>query len=78
MPHITVKLWPGRSKEQKKKLAKSLADAAKKSIGASESSLSVTIEEINRDKWIETVYYPEIERNRENLYKSPGYKPEDI
>jgi 4-oxalocrotonate tautomerase len=42
---------------------------------SSEDSISVAIEEINPEDWVEKVYKPEILNNPEKLYKKPGYNP---
>ncbi len=42
---------------------------------SSEDSISVAIEEINPEDWVEKVYKPEILDNPEKLYKKPGYNP---
>jgi 4-oxalocrotonate tautomerase len=42
---------------------------------SSEDSISVAIEEINPEDWVETVYKPEILNNPKKLYKKPGYNP---
>ena len=46
MPHVTVKLWPGRTEEQKHSLAVKIADALKETIDVSDNSISIAIEEI--------------------------------
>lgn len=74
MPHISVKLWPGRSEEQKKQLADQLTRAAINSIQCSEKSISVTIEEVEQENWNE-VYKKEILEKEDVLYKKPGYNP---
>jgi len=75
MPHIIVKLWPGRTEEQKADLSSKITEALKDAIDASDSSISVAIEEIPEEKWKEEVYDPEIIGKKELLYKKPGYKP---
>ena len=73
MPHIIVKLWPGRTEEQKKQLTDKLAEALKSSIGASDSSISISIEEIPKEKWNDEVYKPDIIEKKHLLYKKPYY-----
>ena len=74
MPHIIVKLWPGRTREQKTDLSNKIADALKDAIGSPDSSISVAIEEVPEENWKEKVYEPEILGKKELLYKEPGYK----
>ena len=55
MPHVIVKLYPGRTKEQKRRLAdeivRDVVDIAK----CAEKSVSVAIEEVHPDDWTEKV-----------------------
>lgn len=73
MPHVSIKLWPGRSEEDKQRLADAIVEEVVKYTGASESSVSVSIEEISSGAWKEKVYEPEIRGKAEYLYKKPGY-----
>jgi 4-oxalocrotonate tautomerase len=73
MPHVSVKLWPGRSEQDKKRLAEAIAEDVVRIIQCDEASVSVAIEEINREDWKEKVYDPEIRGNMDKLYKRPGY-----
>jgi 4-oxalocrotonate tautomerase len=74
MPHIIVKLWKGKSESQKKKLADELTKTAMSVIGYGEESFSVAIEDIEPNEWKEKVYQPDIIKQKEKLYKEPGYK----
>jgi len=76
MPHIIVKLWPGRTEEQKLDLTDRIAKAVTEAINAPDSSISVAIEEIPKEKWTEDVYKPDIIGKENTLYKKPGYKPD--
>jgi len=40
-----------------------------------EKSVSVAVEEIKPEDWVEKVYKPDILNNQEKLYKKPGYNP---
>jgi 4-oxalocrotonate tautomerase len=40
--------------------------------------ISVAIEEIEPEDWVEQVYKPDIQRNWDNLYKKPGYDASDL
>ncbi|MDY0360364.1 MAG: tautomerase family protein [Desulforegulaceae bacterium] len=73
MPHIIVKMYPGRSLEQKQEFALKITDEAVKILGCSADSVSVAIEEIEQENWKYQVYYPDIEEKKETLYKKPGY-----
>lgn len=74
MPHISVKLWTGKTEAQKKQLAEELTKAAMSVLGGKETSFSVAIEDVAPDDWKEQVYEPDIMEQKEKLYKQPGYK----
>ena len=73
MPHIVVKLWPGRNEEIKANLAKKIADAVVEELNVDIGDVSVAIEEVNRSDWGEQVYKREIKDNS-NLYVKPDYE----
>lgn len=73
MPHVIVKLYPGRSEAQKAKLAEDVAKAVMDSLGCSEASLSIGVEEVAAADWAETVYRPDITGKPATIYKKPGY-----
>lgn len=73
MPHIVVKLWPGRNEEIKTNLAKKIADAVVEELKVDIGDVSVAIEEVNRSNWGEQVYKSEIKDNL-NLYIKPDYE----
>jgi len=75
MPHIIVKLYPGRSEERKKRLADAIVEDVVTIAGCEEKSVSVAIEEVDQDDWAERVYRPDILNNRSSLYRKPGYNP---
>ena len=75
MPHVIVKMYPGRTEEQKKRLAEEIARAVVEIAQCAEKSVSVSIEEVHRDEWTEKVYKPDILNGAGALYKEPGYKP---
>jgi 4-oxalocrotonate tautomerase len=78
MPHVIVKLWPGKSEEQKKRLAAAITKDVMSVLHYGEESVSVAMEEIPAEKWVEEVYKPDIERNPDKIYKKPGYDPSDL
>lgn len=75
MPHVIVKLWPGPSEKAKQKLADAIVKSLIESIHTAEDSVSVAIEEIQPNDWMEKVYRPDIETTMAKLYKKPGYAP---
>lgn len=76
MPHVIVKLWPGKSEHQKKQLAEAMTRNVVEILNYGEHSVSVALEEIEPAKWAEKVYKPEIEGKWDTLYKEPGYTVE--
>jgi len=73
MPHVIVKLWPGKSEQQKVRLAEEIVKDVTKVLNYGEESVSVAFEEIEPQDWAEKVYQPDIINNSEKLYKKPGY-----
>ena len=73
MPHVIVKLWPGKSERQKKQLADAITEDVMRVLKYGEESVSVAIEEITAEDWAEKVYRPDIVGQPERLYKKPGY-----
>jgi 4-oxalocrotonate tautomerase len=78
MPHVTVKLWPGKSEQQKARLAEAIAKDVMTVLHYGQESVSVSIEEVSRENWVEQVYKPDIENTSGKLYKKPGYTPDDL
>ncbi len=75
MPHVIVKLYPGRSEEQKTKLADEIVRDVVAIAKCEEKSVSVAFEEIEKEDWAEKVYKPDILNRKDSLYKEPGYNP---
>lgn len=73
MPHIIVKLYPGRSEEIKNRLADQIVKDVVAIVGIGEESVSVAIEEIGPADWAQKVYRPDILGNPVKIYKKPGY-----
>jgi 4-oxalocrotonate tautomerase len=73
MPHVIVKLWPGKSEQQKARLAERITKAVTDVLGYGEESISVALEEVEASDWAEQVYKPDIVGKPEQLYKKPGY-----
>jgi 4-oxalocrotonate tautomerase len=75
MPHVIVKLWSGKSEQQKARLADEVTKAVMAGTGYGEDSVSVSIEEFEPSEWTEKVYKPDILGHWRRLYKKPGYNP---
>ena len=75
MPHVNVRMYAGRSEEDKARLAEAIGQALIQTLGSSAPSISVTIEDVAADDWMGQVYEPEITAKADRLYKRPGYGP---
>ena len=73
MPHVIVKLWPGKSEQQKARLAEAIAKDVMSVLNYGEESVSVAFEEVEPHDWAEKVYKPDIVNKPEEIYKKPGY-----
>ena len=78
MPHVIVKLWPGKSERQKNRLAEAITKDIMDILHYGEESVSVAMEEVKSQDWVEKVYKPEIKDNLDKLYKKPGYDENDL
>ncbi|CCD93249.1 conserved hypothetical protein [Bradyrhizobium sp. ORS 375] len=76
MPHVIVKLYPGRTEQQKQALAKALTEAVTRTLNSSEDSVSVGIEDVASNEWMTKVYGPDIIDKAATIYKKPGYEPQ--
>ena len=74
MPHVIVKLWPGKSEQQKERLAQRIAQDVMDVLNYGEESVSVGFEEVSSKDWKEKAYKPDIKDKWDKLYKKPGYE----
>jgi len=75
MPHVTVKMHPGRSEQQKAQLTEAIVKDVMTFTEVGDEAVSVSIEEIGPSDWMEKVYQPDILNGPGTLYKKPGYDP---
>ena len=68
MPHIDITMYPGRSEELKAELAKNVRDCAAETLKMDKKYFSVSIEEVDKDKWEE-----HFKKYEGNLYEKPNY-----
>jgi 4-oxalocrotonate tautomerase len=73
MPHVIIKMWPGKSENLKTRLADQIAFDVMSTLNYGEESVSVAIEEVKPREWAEKVYKPDIILNSDKLYKKPGH-----
>lgn len=55
MPHIAIKMYPGRSEKMKQELAEKVRDFFASEMGANSRYFSVSIEEVEAERWKEEV-----------------------
>ena len=60
MPHVIVKLWPGKSERQKEELAARITKAVVDTLVYGEDSVSIGFEEVVPEEWMAKVYDPDI------------------
>jgi 4-oxalocrotonate tautomerase len=75
MPHVVVKLYSGKSEQQKQALANAVTKAVTSTLNYGEGSVSVGIEDVEPKDWTENVYKPDIIGKPATIYKKPGYDP---
>lgn len=75
MPHVIIKMYPGRSEDKKRQLCERIVQDVMEIAGCQEKDVSVSIMEIARENWMDLVYKPDILDKPETLYKSPGTTP---
>jgi 4-oxalocrotonate tautomerase len=75
MPHVIVKLYPGRSEKEKARLGSEITKSVTSVLKYGEDSVSVAIEDVHPAEWVDKVYKPDILGKRDTLYKKPGYDP---
>ena len=55
MPHIEIKMYPGRSEEVKKDIAEKTRDFLAKEMNMETKFFSVSVKEIEKEQWQEEV-----------------------
>jgi 4-oxalocrotonate tautomerase len=78
MPHVIVKLWPGKPEQQKTRLAAAITKDVMAILHYGEESDSVAMEEVKSQDWVEKVYVPDIKQKWDELYVKPGYDENDL
>ena len=73
MPHVIVKLWPGKSQQQKRRLVEAITRDITTVLNYGDESVSVALEEVTVAEWRDKVYRPDIVGKSATLYKKPGY-----
>lgn len=78
MPHVIVKLRPGKSEQQKARLAEAITKDVMEILHYGDESVSVAMEEVKSQDWLKKVYKPDIQNKRGTLYKKPAYDVSDL
>jgi 4-oxalocrotonate tautomerase len=69
----------GRKFEQQKaRLAEAITKDIMEILNYADKSVSVAMEEIEPNEWVEKVYKPIIKKDWDKLYKKPGYDERDL
>jgi 4-oxalocrotonate tautomerase len=75
MPHVIIKMYPGRSEDVKNRLVSDVAEIVQQRTGCPVEAVSVAVQEIPSEQWPEKVYRPDILESEQLLYRKPGYNP---
>ncbi len=51
MPVVTVQMWTGRTREQKRALVRAITDAMVQHAGAKPANLQVILQEVPKENW---------------------------
>ena len=73
MPHVIVKLWPGKSAEQKRRLSDAIVWDVTSILNYGDESVSVAFDEVASNEWTDSVFNPDIIGKWDSLTKEPGY-----
>jgi 4-oxalocrotonate tautomerase len=76
MPQVIVKLWPGKSDEQKQRLSHAVVRDVTSILNYGDQSVSVAFEEVAARE--SKVYDVDIVGSRNQLTKQPGYDASDL
>ena len=75
MPHVIVKLWPGKTEAQKASLSEAILRDVTRILGYGDDSVSIGFEEVPAGEWTDRVFDPDILGKWDTLTKEPGYGP---
>lgn len=75
MPHVIVKLWPGKTSTQKQALADAIVRDVMEALDYGQEAVSVGFEEIAPEEWDARVVQPDVLGRWSHLTKQPDYGP---
>jgi len=78
MPHVIARLWPGKSEQQKERLAEKIAKDVMDVLNYGEESVSVGFEDISAKDWKEKVYKPDIKASGTSSTRRPAMRCEAL
>ncbi|MBR5414640.1 MAG: tautomerase family protein [Thermoguttaceae bacterium] len=73
MPYIAIKGYP-KDDETKKKVVEKINQILLENWGCAQDAISISVEEVAPEKWVETVVEKEIEPNAGKMYIHNGEK----
>jgi 4-oxalocrotonate tautomerase len=73
VPHVIVKLWPGKSGAEKRRLSDAIVRDVGSALGYGDESVSVAFQEVAPKDWTDQVFEPDIIGKWDTLTKEPGY-----
>ena len=71
MPHVVLKLWPGKSEQQKTRLAEAITKDVMDILHYGEESVSVAMEEVKAQDWVEKATNPTSKTSGTSSTRSP-------
>jgi 4-oxalocrotonate tautomerase len=77
MPHVIVKLYPGRSEDQKRELAQAITKTLVSALGSKQDAISIGIEDVAPAEWADRVHGPDVLAKSDTIYKQPGFAIDD-
>lgn len=75
MPHVIVKMTPGRSEAKKQALADEITQSVMKYTNVPATGVSVDIQVVDEKDWKSKVYDVDITPIMDKLYVKPDYDP---
>ena len=73
MPYIAIRAWP-KDDETKKRLVEKINDAVIEAVGCPPEAVTISLEEIPRERWEDEVVKTEIEPKADKLMIRSGKK----
>lgn len=73
MPHVKIKCFSGRTQEQKRRCAQKIAEDISEILVCDMESVSVAIEDVDKEAWKEEVWDKDMVIDKDILLKKPRY-----